>query len=116
MIDIKTYEKLSNLLREFCIPKNLLGYKYIISGVNILFKNPEISITNLYSEIAKEHNSEPSRVERAIRHAIERGYDNCIDCHFDTFRRVCYNNKRPSNSEFLQSVAIELRLQESINY
>ena len=113
MIDTKTYAKLSNLLREFCVPKNLLGYKYIISGVNILFNNPEISITNLYREIAKEHNSELSRVERAIRHAIERGYDNCIDCHFDTFKRVCYNNKKPSNSEFLQSLAIELRLQES---
>lgn len=113
MIDIKTYEKLSNLLREFCIPKNLLGYKYIISGINMLYNNPEISITNLYKQIAKEYKSEISRVERAIRHAIERGYDNCMDCNFDTFRRVCYNNKKPSNSEFLQSVAIELRLQES---
>lgn len=116
MIDTKTYAKLSNLLREFCIPKNLSGYNYIILAIYVLYKNnSDFSIADLYSEIAKEYNTKASNVERSIRQAIERGYDICMDCNFDTFKRVSFSNKKPQNSEFLKGLAIEFRLQESIN-
>lgn len=113
MINSREYLKISNLLTEFCIPKNLLGYEYLITSISVLCNNPRIQITDLYDRVAKEHNSKASNCERSIRHAIECGYDNCMDCKFDTFKRVCYTNKKPSNSEFLKSVAIELRLQET---
>lgn len=116
MINPKQYKKIAKLLNEFCIPKNLSGYNYIISAIYVLYKNnSDFSIADLYSEIAKEYNTKPSNVERSIRHAIERGYDICMDCNFDTFRRVSFSNKKPQNSEFLKGLEIEFRLQESIN-
>ena len=87
--------------------------KYIISGVNMLFNNPEISITNLYNEIAKEHKSEISRVERAIRHAIEvswnRGNWDYMEELFG--HSVDIDKAKPTNSEFIVTIADKLRLE-----
>lgn len=106
------YIEITNLLKEFCVPKNLLGYEYIISAVEILYDNPKILIFDLYEEIAKLHDSKAANCERSIRHAIECGYNNCIECGLDTFKRVCFSNKKPCNSEFLKSVYMELKILE----
>lgn len=113
MINANKYVTITEMLTEFCIPKNLLGYEYIISAVEILHKNPKIQIFDLYTEVAKIHDSKAANCERSIRHAIECGYNNCIECGFDTFKRVSFSNKRPCNSEFLKSLFYELKLSEN---
>lgn len=101
------YIKISELLKEFCIPKHLEGYKMIMSAIKVLSKNPDISVIDLYTKVAEMHNSTVSRTERAIRYAIESGYDNCKMCGLDTFKRICYSNGKPSNNEFLKSLCFE---------
>ena len=113
MIDSREYAKITEHLNEFCIPKQLLGFDFLVTGISILQNNPDVKITLLYDEIAKMHNTKASNVERSIRHAIKCAYDNCMDCKFDTFKRICFTNKKPSNSEFLKSVTIELILKEA---
>ena len=82
-IEIKTglnlYENelkisLTKLLHELGVPSHIKGYQYIREGILILYNNPNIvgGITKeLYPEIASRFNTSVSRVERAIRHAIE---------------------------------------------
>ena len=65
---------ISNTLHELGVPSHIKGYQYIREGITLVFKNPEYigGITKeLYPTIAKTYNSTASRVERAIRHAID---------------------------------------------
>ena len=101
------YIKISELLKEFCIPKHLAGYKMIINAIQVLSENPDISVIDLYTKVAEMHNSTVSRTERAMRYAIETGYDNCRMCGIDTFKRVCFSNGKPSNHEFFKSLYLE---------
>lgn len=106
-MNTKEYVKIAELLNEFCIPKHLLGYRMILNAIYILSQNPNISVIDLYTKVAKMHNSTVSRTERAIRYAIESGYDNCKMCGLDTFKRICYSNGKPSNNEFLKALYLE---------
>lgn len=103
----KQYKEIIELLTEFSIPKHLRGYQMIINAIQILSENPDISVIDLYTKVAEMHNSTVSRTERAIRYAIESGYDNCKMCGLDTFKRICYSNGKPSNNEFLKSLFFE---------
>lgn len=109
MLDIEYYNTIHEILKNYCIPKSLLGYEYLITGIKILSENNNIPIVELYTQIAECHNSEKSRVERAIRHAIERGYDNCIDYKIDSFKNICLTGGRPTNSEFIKSIVFDLK-------
>ena len=65
---------ITKMLHELGIPSHIKGYQYIREAVNIIFENPSVigGITKeLYPELAKKFNTTASRVERAIRHAIE---------------------------------------------
>jgi len=66
--------KISNVLKELGIPANLRGYAYIRDAVVLGVDDPQIiyEVTSkLYPKIARMNNTTPTRVERAIRHAIE---------------------------------------------
>lgn len=106
------YIKISELLKEFCIPKHLRGYQMIMSAIQVLSENPDISVIDLYRKVAEMHNSTVSRTERAMRYAIESGYDNCRMCDIDTFKRVCFSNGKPSNHEFLKALCFEYELSQ----
>ena len=106
----KQYKEIAELLNEFCIPKHLAGYRMIITAVQYLAENSNISVIELYTEVAKLNNSTVSRTERAIRYAIEEAYDNCKMCGIDTFKRVCFSNGKPSNNEFLKALFFEYEL------
>lgn len=106
----KQYKEIVELLNEFSIPKHLRGYRMIIDAIQVLSENPNISVLDLYTKVAEIHNSTVSRTERAIRYAIESGYDNCKMCGIDTFKRVCFSNEKPSNSEFLKALFFEYEL------
>lgn len=112
------------LLEEFGIPKHIKGYKYLFDAIIIYrerSKDSGIMITKeLYPEIAKIHNTIPSRVERAIRHAVELAFDRCGPDVIEKFFKntVSPNKDKPTNGEvialFAEKVDIYLRTGEKL--
>ena len=104
------------MIHEVGIPAHIKGYQYLRDAIMMVIEEPEMlnSITKiLYPTIAKKNQTTPSRVERAIRHAIEvawsRGNIDVID---SIFGYTVNNYKgKPTNSEFIAMIADRLRLQ-----
>src|SRR5574344_377740 len=107
---------ITKLLHELGIPSHIKGYQYIRDGISILYNRPETigGITKeLYPELADKYNTTISRVERAIRHAIEvswnRGDINMLEEIFE--HSVDIDKAKPTNSEFIVTIADKLRLE-----
>lgn len=106
---------ITKMLHELGVPSHIKGYQYIREGIGILYDKPEImgGITKeLYPEIAKKFDTTVSRVERAIRHAIEvswnRGNWQLMEEIFGN--SVDVDKAKPTNSEFVVTIADKLRL------
>ena len=109
---------ITKTLHELGVPSHIKGYQYIREGITLVYKRPEIigGITKeLYPEIAKKYDSTASRVERAIRHAIEvswnRGNWDLMEEIFG--HSVDIDKAKPTNSEFIVTIADKLRLEFS---
>lgn len=107
---------ITKTLHDLGIPSHIKGYQYIRDGVEILFERPDVigGITKeLYPELAERFETTVSRVERAIRHAIEvswnRGDWNLMEELFG--HSVDIDKAKPTNSEFMVTVADKLRLE-----
>ena len=107
---------ITKVLHELGIPSHIKGYQYIREGISILYERPETigGITKeLYPELAKKFGTTVSRVERAIRHAIEvswnRGNWNLMEEIFGC--SVDIDKAKPTNSEFIVTIADKLRLE-----
>ena len=107
---------ITKILHELGIPSHIKGYQYIREGVSIIFERPETigGITKeLYPELASKFDTTVSRVERAIRHAIEvswnRGDWELMEEIFG--HSVDIDKAKPTNSEFIVTVADKLRLE-----
>ena len=108
--------RVTNILHEIGVPAHIRGYHYMREA--IMMAVGDIDVLNyitkeLYPSIAKRCNTTPSRVERAIRHAIEvawsRGKVDAID---SLFGYTVNNHKgKPTNSEFIALIADRLRLE-----
>ena len=117
-IDLKYHNiqmSITKILHELGIPSHIKGYQYIREGVGIIFDRPETigGITKeLYPELAEKFDTTVSRVERAIRHAIEvswnRGDWDLMEEIFG--HSVDIDKAKPTNSEFMVTVADKLRL------
>jgi two-component system response regulator (stage 0 sporulation protein A) len=110
-------EKISNIFITIGIPPHIKGYVYLREGIKMAIETPNIinNITKeLYPNIAKKFDTTASKVERAIRHAIEvawnRGRVDAISSIFGV--RVYIGSERPTNSEFIALVADKLILEE----
>ena len=106
---------ITKMLHELGIPSHIKGYQYIREAVNIIFVNPSVigGITKeLYPELAKKFNTTTSRVERAIRHAIEVSWNRGnLDFMEEIFGySVDIDKAKPTNSEFMVTIADKLRL------
>lgn len=106
----------TKLLHELGVPSHIKGYQYIREGILLLYNNPDIvgGITKeLYPEIASRYNTSVSRVERAIRHAIEVSWNRGnLDLMEEIFgHSVDYDKAKPTNSEFIVTVADKLKLE-----
>lgn len=106
----------TKILHELGVPSHIKGYQYIRDGILMIYDNPEIvgGITKeLYPDVAKKYNTTVSRVERAIRHAIEvswnRGNWDLMEEIFG--HSVDIDKAKPTNSEFIVTVADKLRLE-----
>ena len=105
----ETYDskQLHKLLLSIGVPPNIYGYGYIIRSIELILRNPEYMhyITKgLYIDVAKDFHATPTRVERAIRHAINAAWiNNCDDDFMNQIFQNCIrpNRKVPSNSVFL---------------
>ncbi|EGL84106.1 sporulation transcriptional activator Spo0A [Caldalkalibacillus thermarum TA2.A1] len=109
-------ERITGIIHEIGVPAHIKGYLYLREAITMVYNNLELlgSITKiLYPEIAKKYNTTPSRVERAIRHAIEvawnRGNMDSINKMFSN--TVSSHKAKPTNSEFIAMVADKLRLE-----
>ncbi len=107
---------ITKILHELGIPSHIKGYQYIREGVAILYERPGVvgAITKeLYPDIADKYDTTVSRVERAIRHAIEvswnRGNWDLMEEIFG--HSVDIDKAKPTNSEFIVTVADKLRLE-----
>ncbi len=106
----------TNIIHEIGVPAHIKGYQYLRDAIMMTVNDSEMlnSITKLlYPSIAKRHKTTPSRVERAIRHAIEvawsRGKMDTID---ELFGYTVSNGKgKPTNSEFVALIADKIRLE-----
>lgn len=106
---------ITKALHELGVPSHIKGYQYIREGVTLVYHNPKIvgGITKeLYPEIAKKYHSTTSRVERAIRHAIEISWNRANwDFMEELFGySVDIDRAKPTNSEFIVTIADKLRL------
>ena len=107
--------KTSELLHNLGVPSQIKGYQYLRDGILLLYQNTDFigGITrNLYPEIARRHDTTASRVERAIRHAIEvswtRGDYGIMNKLFG--HSIDFDRAKPTNSEFLVTISDALRL------
>lgn len=77
------------ILNKVGIPCDLKGRDYIETAIELVYENSNISVTNeLYPKIAEKYNTTPSKVERAIRHAIETSFDSPNDCLIEIFGSI----------------------------
>lgn len=107
---------ITRTLHELGVPSHIKGYQYIREGISIIYNDPTKvgGITKeLYPEIARKFNSTASRVERAIRHAIEISWNRANwDFMEDVFGySVDIDKAKPTNSEFIVTIADKLRLE-----
>lgn len=108
--------KVTDIIHEIGVPAHIKGYQYLREAIIMSVVDMEMlnSITKiLYPGIAKKYQTTPSRVERAIRHAIEvawsRGKMDTID---ELFGYTIHNGKgKPTNSEFIALIADKIRLE-----
>ena len=106
----------TNIIHEIGVPAHIKGYQYLREAIMIAVDDMEVinAITKvLYPQVAKTFSTTPSRVERAIRHAIEVAWDRG---DLETLQRffgytVSNSKGKPTNSEFIALIADKLQLQ-----
>ena len=113
-------KKISKLLHDLGMPSHIKGYQYIRDAIIMMHNDSSYfsRITKqLYPELANRYETTSSRVERAIRHAIEvcwnRGDYDLMDEIFG--HSVDFDRAKPTNSEFLATVADKINLEEKNN-
>ena len=109
-------KEITKMLRTLGMPSHVLGYEYVREAIFIALGNKDIlrSITKeLYPAVAQAFNTTPSRVERAIRHAVELAWDRGDLGTLQKFFGFTVSSKKgkPTNSEFISALADHLRLE-----
>ena len=106
----------TSIIHEVGVPAHIKGYQYVREAIVIAVQDMEVinAVTKvLYPEVARRYNTTPSRVERAVRHAIETAWDRG---DLETLQRyfgytVSNTKGKPTNSEFIAMIADRIRLQ-----
>lgn len=111
--------KISDMLHKLGMPSHIRGYQYIRDGIMLMYKEPDMlkGITKeIYPELATKYDTTSSRVERAIRHAIEvswaRGDYQLMEKYFGN--SVDYDRSKPTNAEFIITLTDRLRLDNKV--
>ncbi len=106
----------SQIMHQIGVPAHIRGYQYLREAIILSVNNSEMisSVTKiLYPTVAKHFKTTPSRVERAIRHAIEVAWDRGdVDVLSSYFGYTIQNERgKPTNSEFIAMISDNLKLQ-----
>ena len=107
--------QVTQIIHQIGVPAHIKGYQYLRTAILMTISDSEIinSVTKvLYPSVAKKYSTTTSRVERAIRHAIEVAWDRGdVDTLNSYFGYTIQNNRgKPTNSEFIAMIADNLRL------
>ena len=110
---------ITDIMHQIGVPAHIKGYHYLREAIILSIKNTELvnSVTKLlYPTVAKNHSTTASRVERAIRHAIEVAWDRGdLDVLNAYFGYTIQNERgKPTNSEFIAMISDKLRLKLKI--
>ncbi len=110
---------ITDIMHQIGVPAHIKGYHYLREAIILSIKNTELvnSVTKLlYPTVAKNHATTASRVERAIRHAIEVAWDRGdLDVLNAYFGYTIQNERgKPTNSEFIAMISDKLRLKLKI--
>jgi two-component system response regulator (stage 0 sporulation protein A) len=110
---------ISDIMRQIGVPAHIKGYQYLREAITLSIKSPDLmhSVTKvLYPTVAKNNKTTPSRVERAIRHAIEVAWDRGdVDVLSSYFGYTIQNSRgKPTNSEFIAMISDKLRLKMKV--
>ena len=119
LTDTELEMMITEIIHEIGVPAHIKGYHYLREAIILSVKNSEIinSVTKLlYPTVAKNYGTTASRVERAIRHAIEVAWDRGdIDVLNSYFGYTIQNDRgKPTNSEFIAMISDKLRLKLKI--
>ena len=109
----------TDVIHEIGVPAHIKGYQYVREAIVIAVQDMDVinAVTKvLYPEVARRYSTTPSRVERAVRHAIEVAWDRG---DLETLQRyfgytVSNTKGKPTNSEFIAMIADRIRLQRKI--
>lgn len=106
---------ITEVIHQIGVPAHIKGYKYLRDAITLVLETPDMinSVTKkLYTAVAEINNTTSSRVERAIRHAIEVAWDRGdIDVLNSYFGYTIHNLRgKPTNSEFIAMISDKLRL------
>lgn len=111
--------EVTKMIQQMGVPAHVKGYQYLRDAIVYVIKDVSLlgAVTKeLYPMIAKKYNTTPSRVERAIRHAIELAWDRGNIEFMNKFFGYTINVDRgkPTNSEFIAMVADKLRISDKL--
>lgn len=111
---------ITEIIHQIGVPAHIKGYHYLREAITLAVNNADIinSVTKqLYPTVAKKYQTTSSRVERAIRHAIEVAWDRGdIDVLNSYFGYTIHNERgKPTNSEFIAMIADKLRLRLKVS-
>lgn len=117
-MDLET--EITNIIHEVGVPAHIKGYMYLREAITMVVNDMELlsAVTKeLYPSIAKKYNTTASRVERAIRHAIEVAWGRGqVDAINRLFGYTVHGDKgKPTNSEFIAIIADKLRLKNKVS-
>ncbi len=112
--------RVTEIIHQIGVPAHIKGYQYLRDAILMAIEDEQIinAVTKrLYPAVAKRHATTSSRVERAIRHAIEVAWDRGdIDVLNSYFGYTIHNSRgKPTNSEFIAMIADKFRLQMKIS-
>ncbi len=115
----KIERRVTDIIHEIGVPAHIKGYQYVRESIVMAVLDMEVleSITKrLYPDVAKKYSTSPSRVERAIRHAVEVAWDrgdvDVLNRYFG-YTVACSKGK-PTNSEFIAMIADKLTLENKM--
>lgn len=113
-------QTITSIIKEIGVPAHIKGYVFLREAIQMVYSDIDLlgAVTKiLYPDIANKHNTTPSRVERAIRHAIEvawnRGNYEVISNMFGY--TVHHLKSKPTNSEFIAMIADKIRLEHMVS-
>ena len=112
--------EITSIIHEVGVPAHIKGYQYLRDAIVMVVEDMDLlgAVTKeLYPAIAKQNKTTPSRVERAIRHAIEVAWNRGrLETINDLFGYTVQHDKgKPTNSEFIAIIADKLRLERKIS-